>query len=263
MHYYLRYQASLLLLAVALILGCQTEEHLFKGPYFVRFTNTSLTQKESYSKPIPIEVHNGGPALDKDITIAYAISGNAREGIDYRILPPRGLITIKKGAYVGTLQVQLINNANNILRSQDIIFTLITVSTSERQIGQDVSGIGKNFTFTIVDDCILGGTYIGQKDAITVPVNNITITSQNCEQYTLSNWDMGFFTFTATRHLNFIDNGDNTLTIPDQKESTLPTNLATIRGSGIVDPVTRKINMKITLVDFAKQPVLSFTLTPD
>jgi hypothetical protein len=262
MPFCLRYKTTFLLLAVALILGCQTEERLFKGPYFVRFTNTSLIQKESYSKPIPIEVHNGGPALDKDITIAYTISGNAREGVDYSIIAPRGLVTIKKGGYVGTLQVQLINNANNILRSQDIVFTLITVSTSERQIGQDVSGIGKSFTFTIVDDCILGGTYSGQKDATSVPTDNITITSQDCEQYTLSNWDLGFFNFTETRDLVFMDNGDNTLTIPDQKESTLPTNLATIRGSGIVDPVTRKISMKITLVDFTKQPVLSFTLTP-
>ena len=157
MKIYLRYNTSILLLIVTLMLGCQTEERIFKGPYFVRFTETSITQKESYSKPIPIEVHNGGPALDKDITIAYTIGGNAREGVDYTILAPRGLITIKKGEFFGNIQVQLINNANNILRSQDIVFTLNTVSTSERQIGQDVSGIGKTFTFTILDDCILGG----------------------------------------------------------------------------------------------------------
>ncbi len=258
----LRYKTSLLLI-VALTVGCQTEDRIFKGPYFVRFTETSITQKESYSKPIPIEVHNGGPALDKDMTIAYTIGGNAREGVDYTIVATRGLVTIKKGAFFGNIQVQLIDNANNILRSQDIVFTLVTVSTSERQIGQDLSGIGKSFTFTILDDCILGGTYSGQKDAISVPVDNLTITSQDCEQYTLSNWDLGFFNFTETRDLVFTDNGDNTLTIPDQEESTLPTDLATIRGSGTVDPVTRKIVMMITLVDFKDQPVVSFTLTPD
>lgn len=259
----LRYKTSFLLLIVALTVGCQTEDRIFKGPYFVRFTETSITQKESYSKPIPIEVHNGGPALDKDMTIAYTIGGNAREGVDYTIVATRGLVTIKKGAFFGNIQVQLIDNANNILRSQDIVFTLVTVSTSERQIGQDLSGIGKSFTFTILDDCILGGTYSGQKDAISVPVDNLTITSQDCEQYTLSNWDLGFFNFTETRDLVFTDNGDNTLTIPDQEESTLPTDLATIRGSGTVDPVTRKIVMMITLVDFKDQPVVSFTLTPD
>jgi hypothetical protein len=263
MELFFRYRTSLLLLAITLILGCQTDQLIFKGPYFVRFTGTSLSQKESYSKPISIEVHNGGPALDNDITIAYTIGGNAREGVNYTILAPRGLVTIKKGGFFGNIQVQLINNANNILRSQDIVFTLVTVSTSERQVGQDASGIGKTFTFTILDDCILGGNYIGQKDAISVPVNNITITSQDCEQYTLSNWYMGFFNFTETRHLNFVDNGDNTLTIPDQKESTLPANLASIRGSGIVDPITRKIVMMITLADFQNQPVVSFTLTPD
>ena len=107
------------------------------------------------------------------------------------------------------------------------------------------------------------GTYSGQKDAVSVPIDNLTITSQDCEQYTLSNWDLGFFNFTETRDLVFIDNGDNTLTIPDQEESTLPADLATIRGSGIVDPVTRKIVMMVTLVDFENQPVVSFTLTPD
>ncbi len=258
----LRYKTSLLLI-VALTVGCQTEDRIFKGPYFVRFTETSITQKESYSKPSTSEVHNGGPALDKDMTIASPIGGNAREGVDYTIVATRGLVTIKKGAFFGNIQVQLIDNANNILRSQDIVFTLVTVSTSERQIGQDLSGIGKSFTFTILDDCILGGTYSGQKDAISVPVDNLTITSQDCEQYTLSNWDLGFFNFTETRDLVFTDNGDNTLTIPDQEESTLPTDLATIRGSGTVDPVTRKIVMMITLVDFKDQPVVSFTLTPD
>ena len=263
MHIHLRYKTFFLFLVIALILGCRNDSFIFTGPYFVRFTEFSLTQKESYSKPIPIEVHNGGPALDKDMTIGYTISGNAREGVDYTIIAPRGLVTIKKGEFFGYIQVQLINNANNILRSQDIVFTLNTVNTSERQIGQDVSGIGKSFTLTILDDCILGGTYSGQKDAISVPVENLTITSQDCEEYTLSNWDLGFFNFTATRDLVFIDNGDNTLTIPEQKESTLPADLATIRGSGIVDPVTRKIVMMITLVDFQNQPVVSFALTPN
>jgi hypothetical protein len=251
---------ALVFLAIA---SCETDRIIFKGPYFVRFTEISRTEKESYSKPIEIQVHNAGPALDADVKVTYRITGNAREGTDYTILSERETITIKKGTYFGVVQIQLINNANNILRSQDIILTLQSVSTSKLQVGQGESAIGKIYKFTILDDCILGGNYIGQKDALSVPVEGITITSQDCEEYTLSNWDIGVFNFSQVRDLIFIDNGDNTLTIPEQKESTLPANLATIRGSGIVDPLTRKITMKVTLADFQNQPVASFTLIPD
>ena len=48
--------------------------------------------------------------------------------------------------------------------------------------------------------------------------------------------------------LIFIDNGDNTLTIPEQEEEFIDDELATIKGSGVVDPVTREIILKVTLV---------------
>ena len=63
--------------------------------------------------------------------------------------------------------------------------------------------------------------------------------------------------------LKFVDNGDNTLTIPEQVEENLAPDQATIRGTGVVDPITRNIIMKITLVDFTDQPEINFTLTPD
>jgi hypothetical protein len=63
--------------------------------------------------------------------------------------------------------------------------------------------------------------------------------------------------------LKFVDNGDNTLTIPEQEEANLDPSLATIRGTGVVDPTTRIITMTITLVDFTDQPEVSFTLTPN
>jgi len=250
-------------LVVAFAVSCETEKIHFTGPYFVRFSDSSQTMLESYSKPISIEVHFAGPALTEDLTITYGISGSARENVDYKILGTRGIIKIPKGQFTGNIQMQLIDNANNILRSQDVIFTLQTVSNSNYRVGQGESAIAKSFTFTIKDDCILGGTYLGERDELTLPISNISITSTDCENYTLSNWDIYVFQYPEVRHLTFVDNGDNTLTIPTQKESTLPDSLATIKGSGTVDPVTRQIMMTVILEDFDGKPEATFTLIPD
>jgi len=248
---------------VAFAVSCETEKIHFTGPYFVRFSDSSQTTLESYRTPISIEVHFAGPALTEDLTVTYTISGSARENVDYKILGTRGTIKIPKGEYTGNIQMQLIDNANNILRSQDVIFTLQTVSNSNYRVGQGESAIAKSFTFTIKDDCILGGTYLGERDQLTVPISNISITSTDCENYTLSNWDIYVFQYPEVRDLTFVDNGDNTLTIPEQKESTLPDSLATIKGSGVVDPVTHQIMMTVILEDFEGKPEATFTLIPD
>ncbi len=246
-----------------LILGCETERLVFKGPYHVRFSEGARSEKESCSKPIEIEVHYVGPDVTQDLDIHYSVSGSAREGVDYKILGERGVVAIKKGEYFGNIQIQLINNSNNILRTQDVVLTLQGISDPNVEIGQGVSGIGKTFTLTIADDCILGGNYFGLRSEVSVPVEDITITSQDCEEYILSNWDIDVFNFPQVRDLTFIDNGDNTLTIPEQEESTLNPSQATIKGTGTVDPATREIFMIITLVDFENQPQVSFKLIPD
>ena len=254
---------SLVLIALLVLPGCETDRVIFRGPYFVRFTEGSITEKESHSAPVNIEVHNAGPTLDEDVVVTYTITGDAREGVDFTISGERERVTIKKGEYFGTIQVNLINNSNNILRSQNIVFNLQTISTGKLQIGQGESAIGRTFTFTILDDCILGGDYIGHNGS-TPAVGGITITSPDCiTPYTLSNWNINIFTTSTIMSLKFIDNGDNTLTIPQQQEDKLPANLATIRGTGVVEPTTRSIIMTITLVDFSGSPEVSFTLTPN
>ncbi len=242
-------------------MNCETERIIFKGPYFIRFTESARTEKESFSKIIEIEVHQSQPILDEDIIIAYSISGDAREGIDYAILGNRGQVKIEKGGFFGVIQIQLINNANNILRSQKIVFTLKSVNTDKLQVGQDASAIGKDYTLTILDDCILGGTYIREQGSSSL--SDITITSTDCEIYTLSNWNIDIFSSSTEMNLKFVDNGDNTLTIPEQEEENLATELATIRGTGSIDPTTREIILNITLVDFDNQPEVSITLIPD
>jgi hypothetical protein len=247
------------------LMACEGEKHLFNGPYFVRFTDEALTQKESYSAPIEVQVHNAGPAPKSDVIINYSIGGTARQGIDYTITGTPGKVKIKAGEYFGNIEVKLINNANDILRSQDVVFTLITIEndTDGLQVGQGMSQIGKTFTLTINDDCILGGTYYGIHDNTDVPIENITITSADCQHYTLSNWDIYIFNFPQIRSLSFIDNGDNTITIPPQKDPTLPSASSTIDGFGVVNPSTRAISMTVRLVDFDNSPSFTFDLIPD
>jgi hypothetical protein len=253
--------AILSVLALFVITSCETERIIFTGPYFVRFSESAKSVKESFSKTISIEVQRASPLADEDVTISYKISGSARVGIDYTIQGESGKIIIKKGEYVGAISVKLINNANNIIRSQDVIFTLESVTGTNLQIGQGESAIGKAYTLTIIDDCILGGTYIGQRGSVQEP--GISITSTDCENYVLSNWNINLFSTSARMDLKFIDNGDNTLTIPEQEEENLNETQATIRGTGVVDPLTRKIIMTITLVDFTNQPQVTITYLPD
>ncbi len=241
--------------------GCETDPIIFQGPYHVRFTEETGSDKESNSSVITVEVHNVGPALDEDINLGYTISGSAREDVDYVVLDKRKRVTIPAGEYFGYIRLQLINNANNILRSQNIVFTLQTTNRDGLQVGQGDSALGRTFTFTIMDDCILGGTYNGSQGA-SANVSGITVTSQDCETYTLSNWNIEVFDTNEEMDLTFVDNGDNTLTIPRQEEENLGDDYATIVGTGAVDPNTRQIILNITLLDYEDQPEVSITLNP-
>src|SRR5919202_1084425 len=177
-------------------IACEEQDldRTFQGPYFVRFTDSTLTYKESYSPIIPITVHNVGPVLNQPITVSYTISGTAREGKDYSIEGTKGTVTIPANKSFGQINLTLINNANNILESQTLIFTLTSVSPNSLQVGfgQD-NVVGKKLQFTIQDDCLLGGSYTGTgvvaKQNFSVP--DISITSIDCKQYTVSNWNIG------------------------------------------------------------------------
>jgi len=248
--------AVILLLLFPIFFGCETERILFTGPNHVRFSEAALSTKESNTQILSIEVHLVGPALTDDLTIFYSISGSARENVDYRILETRESFTIKKGKYFGVIQVQLINNSNNIIRSQDLQLNLTATSDSNISVGQGEGGIGKKYILTIVDDCILGGSYTGSRGSVTAPV---TITSSDCEKYTVSNWNINVFSSTTVMNLILIDNADNTLTIPEQEEENISEEFATIKGNGVVDPVTGTIILNVTLVDFTDQP--TFTIT--
>lgn len=254
-----------ILMAILIIVSsCEQEETIFEGPYHVRFTEEEGSAFESYNKIIKISVHNVGPQLSVPITVNYSIGGDAREGIDYEILGTRGTVIIPANQSFGYIDIKLINNANNILYQQDIVFTLTGVSPEILQVGRSKDGIiGKTTTFTIYDDCILSGSYVGIRTDEFPAIPGIKITSTDCNEYFLSNWDIHIFSFPSKRNLTFIDNGDNSLTIPAQEEETLPESLATIEGNGSINPLTGVITLNITLVDFEDSPTETISFYPE
>lgn len=258
--------------AVGLIAGACLEEDVnrtFQGPYFVRFTDSSLAYKESYSKPIAIRVHNAGPILNQPITIKYTVSGTAREGKDYTIVGTKGTVVIPANKSFGEISVKLINNANNILEAQTLTFNLTSVEPTSLQVGFGTGEvpIGKAFTLTIQDDCLFGGLYTGSLtiNQQTATISDVAITSTDCKNYLLSNWNTGLLTFNAIKApLTFIDNGDNSLTIPAQANTNLGST-DTLSGTGAWNPRDRKITLnlriKLALTNPARDTTLAFTQT--
>jgi len=222
-----------------------------QGPYFVRFTDSTLTFRESFSKPVTIRVHNVGPQLDQPITVTYTVAGTAREGTDFAFEGTKGTVVIPAKSSFGEIRLRLINNANNILESQNLVFTLTGVQPSSLQVGFGKEGVvGRKMTLTIQDDCLLSGTYTGSRQAGTATVSepDIDISSTNCRDYLLTNWNVGIFGVRAVRPtLRFVDNGDNSLTIPPQRSEFLEAPYDTLRGVGSWNPRDRRITLRLQL----------------
>ncbi|WP_460638554.1 hypothetical protein [Larkinella harenae] len=274
---------------IALLIGwiavsCEEQDmdRTLQDPYFVRFTDSSLTYKESYNQLVSVRVHNAGPQLKEPITVRYTISGTAREGKDFAVEGTRGTVTIPANESFGEIKVRLINNANNILESQSIVFTLTDVEPASLRVGFGPQGLlGKSITFTIQDDCLFSGTYRGARQRgdyanllnltnATASVPNIDISSTDCITYTVANWNIGLaevFEFNAVKlPFTFVDNGDNTLTIPVQSRSELGGD--TLSGTGSWNPQNRQITLnlrwKATFTTQANKDtiiLLSFPLT--
>lgn len=242
-------------------ISCEEQDlnRTFEGPYFVRFTDSTLTFKESYTQPILIRVHNAGPVQNQAITVNYTVSGSAREGKDYTIVGTKGTVVIPANKSFGEISVQLINNANNILESQSLTFTLTNVQPSSLQVGFGKENVlGRRLSLTIQDDCLFGGLYTGSARVRNqnVSVRDVEITSTNCKDYTLSNWNVGLdnfiifgnstlFGFQATRPtLTFIDNGDNTLTVAPQSNAEFGSS-DTLQGNGAWNPRNRQITLNL------------------
>ena len=109
--------------------------------------------------------------------------------------------------------------------------------------------IGKTLTLTIQDDCLLSGFYTGSRriSTGTAQVKDIEISSLNCKTYNVANWNVGgLFDFNATKaKISFVDNGDNTLTIPPQVSADLGAPYDTLRGTGLWNPQTKAITLNI------------------
>ncbi|MFN4147357.1 MAG: hypothetical protein ACK4GN_16140 [Runella sp.] len=256
--------AALLVVVVSSIwlASCEPQQIIYEGPSFVRFTDSTLSFKESYPKAIKIRVHNGGPRLDESIIINYTIGGTAREGRDFRIEGNRGTVTIPPRQSFGEITLFLINNANNILESSTIEFTLTAARPADKvRVGFGEGGLGTKMMFTIRDACIMDGLYRGQLPVNATQVFQLTdleISSTNCRRYTINHINIGllgfpqFFGwespvgFQAERpKLDFIDNGDNTLTIPQQVIPEFAAGYDTLSGTGVWNPLNRRITLNV------------------
>lgn len=244
--------------------GCEEERITYQGSNFVVFNDTALSFKESYSKAIKIKVHNGGAVLNESINISYTVGGTAREGRDYRIEGTKGTVIIPVGQSFGEITLYLLNNANNILESSTIEFALTAVKPADKvQVGFGKGGMGNKMVFTIRDACLMDGLYTGQ-----LPVNatqsyqlaDIEISSTDCKRYTISNINVGlvgfqqFFNWEAPvgfqaekPTLDFIDNGNNTLTIPQQVIPQFASGYDTLSGTGVWNPVNKRISLNIKM----------------
>ena len=244
-----------------LLMSCEEQDFTYKGTAFVRFDDTALVYKEYYSKAIKVRVHNGGIPLEESIIVNYTIGGTAREGKDYKIQGTKGTVVIPARESFGEISILLLNNANNILESSNIEFTITNVTPSDKvKAGLGEGGLGTKMTFTIKDACIMEGIYTGLLPVKTqfYPRENIDITSTNCKNYIVSNINVGLVGFdqfynyeplvglqAEKPQLEFIDNGDNTLTIPKQVISEFPAGYDTLSGTGIWNPVNKRITLNI------------------
>lgn len=265
-----RYAAALLTLLL-LAWACEKKETIFEGPYHVRFTRPDTSVLESYTRTLRLSVHYAGPQLSTPIRVKYLVSGTAREGIDYRFVGEKGTVVIPANGSFGYIQLQLINNANNILATQDIRLTLVEAEPANVRIGFGSGEIGKTMRFTIVDECFLSGIYTGTNTLAQTPRQypGIVITSTNCKEYTLTNWNLGLFSLNAVRpDLTFIDNGDNSITIPPQAESELSAPRDTISGSGFYNPLDQSLTFNVQLKVLTRDErdstiVLNLKYTPE
>jgi hypothetical protein len=246
------YQLLCVLLGASIFMACEKKEIVFQGPYHVRFSEPSASARESFNQPIRIPIHLVGPHRNVPITVRYTISGTARRGIDFRIEGEEGTVIIPPNQSFGYIVLRLINNANNILESQDLTFNITSVSPDDLQIGFSKEGIiGRSTTFTILDDCILSGTYTGVREGVqnVAPVSDVEITSTDCVEYLASNWNIGLIQLPSVpMNFRFVDNGDNTLTIPKQAEEVLSAPNDTIQGIGSVNPLNGRLTFNIELL---------------
>jgi Calx-beta domain len=259
------YHSIILSLVTSLLFlaSCKEEMITFAGQSFVRFTDTTLTFSESYTKAIKIKVNNAGAALSEGVTVSYTVGGTAKEGRDYKIEGTKGTVFIPSGQSFGEISVKLLNNSNNILESSTIEFTLTDATPKEKlQVGLNGGKLGKTMILTIKDACIFDGTYTGALPVKTqlFGVADIDISSTDCRKYTIDNLNVGFTNFSQffgyadmlsfdAEHpkLTFVDNGNNTLTIPKQVIPELPTGFDTLSGTGLWNPQNKRITLSIRM----------------
>jgi len=128
------------------IVGCEEQLTVFEGPYHVRFTGTSSSQKESSISETVIKIHYAGSQPAESIQVDFSFTGGT-EGVDFTLIGGTSL-TIPAGEWFTSFSVKPIDNQ---VADGDKVITFEITSVSG-DISAGLGLVGKKFTYTITDD---------------------------------------------------------------------------------------------------------------
>lgn len=142
-------------------MSCEnTEEIIFEGPYYARFTETESEILENYKDPfnlnlneqVSIELHIAAPTPNNTTIITYEVSGTAVENVDYIIDGgDKKRVLIPSGQHKGEIKYLPINN-RELTGDKTIKFSITSVN-NELDAGFGETGINGRFhTVTLRDD---------------------------------------------------------------------------------------------------------------
>jgi len=212
------------LLFVTLI-SCNDFDNTFDFAPKVQFSVADTTVTEG-NITIPIVVQLVGPHNANPITVGFETSGNAQEGINYRLSVDRS-VTLSPNTSEVTFNLELLDNA---VFEGDTTTLVLTITSATEGIGVGREGEDrKQFTVTILEDeCPidwLSGTFsvtttdINPANCGTIN-NTVTITQINDNTYEISDLTGGVYKNCFSRADNpgqFTIEG-NTVLVEDQPD---------------------------------------------
>lgn len=132
---------------LVVVVACEEKQTTFDGPYYVRFTNTSVSISENATSNSIIRVHAASPKRSNDIDVELSVEGGT-EGVDFDFVQGGTSLTIPAGEYFAEFVIAPIDNDVND-GPKTIKFTIESVSGG---LDAGFGLVGKTFTYSIADD---------------------------------------------------------------------------------------------------------------
>ncbi len=180
------------------LISCNDFDNTFDFAPKVQFSLSDTTITEG-NVTIPIVVQLVGPQNNNPIEIGFETSGNAQEGVNYRLSVDRS-VTIAPNTSEVTFTLELLDDA---LFIGDTTTLILTITTATQGIGTGRDGEDrKQFTVNIIDDeCPidwLTGTFsvtttdVNPSNCGTI-TNTVTITQVDDNTYQISDLTGGVY----------------------------------------------------------------------